>query len=84
MMIAECVEEMEHKGGAEGAAAAIRCLKRHKEDIYWDDNLGRLKASAERWQDGWEDLMRDITKELGMTDRESYVEVKNKYNLTMY
>ncbi|VUT27795.1 MAG: hypothetical protein SYNGOMJ08_00346 [Candidatus Syntrophoarchaeum sp. GoM_oil] len=39
---------------------------------------------AELWQEGWEDLMCEITKKLGMTDRESYVEVKNKYNLTMY
>lgn len=84
MMIAECVEEMEHKGGAEGAAAAIRCFKRHKEDIYWDDDLGRLRASAEVWEDGWEDLMQDVTDRLGITDRESYVEIKNKYNLTVY
>ncbi|MCW7076709.1 MAG: hypothetical protein OCU18_05410 [Candidatus Syntrophoarchaeum sp.] len=84
MMIAECVEEMEHKGGAEGAAEFIRCIKQHKEEVYWDEELGRLKVAAEIWQDGWGDLMREITEKLGITDRESYIRVKNKYNLTMY
>ncbi|HEC57163.1 MAG TPA: hypothetical protein ENI32_04685 [Candidatus Syntrophoarchaeum butanivorans] len=84
-MIDECLEEMEHKGGgADGAAAVIRCLKRHKENIYWDSDLGRLKVAAEVWQAGWEDIMRDLTEKLGISDRESYIRVKNRYNLTMY
>jgi len=84
MMIAECVEELEQKGGANGAAAFILCIKRHREEVYWDDDLGRLKVAAEIWQSEWADLMQDVTAKLGITDRVSYVEVKNKYNLTMY
>jgi hypothetical protein len=82
--IQACLGEFEHHRDAHGAAEAVRCLKRNKEFIVWDDELGRMKCLAEVNDPGWAGIMEEMTKAFGITSREEWIAVKDKYNLTMY
>jgi hypothetical protein len=52
--------------------------------MVWDDDLKRLRNMAEEWDDSWAPLMEEMTELLGITDWDSYVQMKTKYNLTQY
>jgi hypothetical protein len=82
--IKECIEEFEHHKTEEGAAKLIVCLINNRENIYWDDVLSRLKCAAEVNDSKWAPLMEEITKLLGIKNRDEYIALKKKYNLTQY
>jgi hypothetical protein len=52
--------------------------------MVWDEGLGRLRNMAEEWDDTWAPLMEEMTELLKITDWDSYVQMKTKYNLTQY
>lgn len=80
----ECIEEFKERRTEEGAASLIICLQNNRENIYWDDELRRLKCAAEEHDKSWTPLMEEITKALEIKNREEYVKIKRKYNLTQY
>ena len=82
--IEECLEEFEHNQTEEEAAKLIVCMINNKENIYWDDNLKRLKCAAEVHDNSWAPIMERITEALGIKNWEDYVKIKEKYNLTQY
>jgi|GEM_PF-715083 hypothetical protein len=82
--IKECIEEFEKEKTEVAAARLIICLYNNKETIYWDDDLKRLKCAAEVHDEKWAPLMEEITKVLGIKNRDEYIKIKNKYNLTQY
>jgi hypothetical protein len=76
--------ETEKHRTEEGAARLIVCLQNNKENIYWDDELRRLRCAAEEQDKSWTPLMEEVTKSLGIKNREEYIKIKKKYNLTQY
>jgi len=73
-----------HDKTESGAAKLFVCLQDNRETMVWDDGLGRLRNMAEEWDDTWAPLMEEMTELLGITDWDSYVQMKTKYNLTQY
>ena len=65
----ECIKEW--KGDEESAAEILRCFKEYGEDIYFNDCEGRH-------------LMKEISKVLKINTRDDFINLKEKYNLTMY
>jgi len=82
--IEECLEEYKHHPSEKGAVECIRCLKRNKEYIYWDDGKKRLRAGSEQHTSDLASYMEEFTKILDIKNREDYIRTKNKYNLTMF
>ena len=80
----ECIEEFKKNKTEDGAAECIRCLIMNKEVVYWDDGMKRLKCAAEVWDSSWEELMTELTRCLEISNRDEYIEKKNKHNLTQY
>ncbi|MBI5252943.1 MAG: hypothetical protein HY930_00875 [Euryarchaeota archaeon] len=66
----ECIEE-------------LVCLQNNRENIYWDDELRRLRC-AEEQDKSWTPLMEEATRTLGIKNRGEYTKIKKKYNLTQY
>jgi hypothetical protein len=56
-------------------------LQDNCEVMVWDDDLRNM---AEEWGGIWAPLMGAMTELIGITDRDSYVQMKTKYNLTQY
>lgn len=80
----EAIEEFKKHRTEESAAKLIVCLQNNKENIYWDDELRRLRCAAEEHDKSWVSLMEEVTKSLGLKNRDEYIKIKKKYNLTQY
>ncbi|MEL9998712.1 MAG: hypothetical protein QXG55_04580 [Thermoplasmata archaeon] len=78
----ECIKEW--KGDEESAAEILRCFKEYGEDIYFNDCEGRLFLAREIWDNSISDLMKEISKVLKINTRDDFINLKEKYNLTMY
>ncbi len=68
----------------ESAAECIHCLKKHGEQVLFDDNEKRLKMGREIYDKKYSGEMKTLTQILGISTREKYEEMDRKYNLTMY
>ncbi|KAF5415673.1 MAG: hypothetical protein C5S48_05140 [Candidatus Methanogaster sp.] len=79
-----CIEHFMHDKTEAGAAKLFVCLQDNRETMVWDEGLGRLRNMAEEWDDTWAPLMEEMTALLKITDWDSYVQMKTKYNLTQY
>jgi hypothetical protein len=82
--VEECIEEFKHEKTEERAAKLIICMINNKENVYWDDSLKRLRCGAEVHEEEWAPIMEEVTKALGVKNREEYTKVKYKYNLTQF
>ena len=71
-------------GEEEEAAEVVHCLKKFGEQIYFDDNSGRLVRGREKYDPDQAEIMKSLSNALGITDRKSYEQADRKYNLTMY
>ncbi len=80
----ECIEEFEKHKIEEAAARLIICLQNNEENIYWDDELRRMRCAAEAHDKSWVPLMEEATRALGIKNRGEYTKIKKKYNLTQY
>lgn len=68
----------------ESAAHCIHCLKKHGEQVLYDEQEKRLKLGREVYDKHYSGEMKTITGLLSINSRESYEEMDKKYNLTMY
>lgn len=68
----------------ESAAECIHCLKKHGEQVLFDDKEKRLKLGREMYDKKYSGEMKTLTQILGITSRGAYEEMDRKYNLTMY
>ncbi len=80
----ECIQEFEENRNEEGAAEALRCLKEHAEEIFFDDESLRLYLSREVWDKSIKKFMDEINETLKIKTRDEFIKFKEKYNLTMY
>ncbi|HLH86061.1 MAG TPA: hypothetical protein VKU79_04275 [Thermoplasmataceae archaeon] len=78
----ECFKHLEDN--EESAAECIHCLKKHGEQIFYDDYVSRLRMGREIYDSTVIDQMIRITNLLGIKSRQDYEEMDKKYNLTMY
>ena len=62
----------------------VHCLKKFGEQIYFDDNAGRLVMGREKYDPDQSEIMKSLSNALGITDRKSYEQADRKFNLTMY
>ncbi|KAA8923192.1 hypothetical protein [Thermoplasma sp.] len=81
MSFEECFMHMEDE---EEAAECIHCLKKHGEQVMFDDDLGRLVMGREIYDNRYVDKMEELTKLLNIRNRRDYEFMDKKYNLTMY
>jgi len=81
MSLEECFKHMEDE---EEAAECIHCLKKHGEQVMYDDDLGRLVLGREIYDDRYVEKMKELTKLLNIRNRKDYEFMDRKYNLTMY
>ncbi len=68
----------------ESAAECIHCLKKHGEQVLFDEAEKRLKMGREAYDRKYAGEMKTLTQILGISSREKYEEMDRKYNLTMY
>ncbi len=68
----------------ESAAHCIHCLKKHGEQVLYDDHEKRLKLGREVYDKHYSGEMKTLTGLLGINSRETYENMDKKYNLTMY
>lgn len=68
----------------ESAAECIHCLKKHGEQILYDETEKRLKMGRELFDKKYAGEMKTLSQVLGINSRQSYEEMDKKYNLTMY
>lgn len=68
----------------ESAAEAIHCLKKHGEQVLFDDEEKRLKLGREVYDGKYAGEMKTLSQILGIDSRKLYEEMDRKYNLTMY
>lgn len=80
----ECLEEWERKKNEESAAEVLRCFKEWAEDIYFNDEEKRLMLAREIWDSSVKEIMKEISEILKVRTREDFINLKEKYNLTMY
>ncbi len=80
----ECIEEWEKEKNEEIAGEVLRCFKEWAEDIYFDDDEQRLKLAREVWDHSVSEIMKEISEVLGIKNRDDFIKLKEKYNLTMY
>jgi hypothetical protein len=57
---------------------------RAEETMVRAEYIGWLRNMAEEGGDSWAPLMEEMTELLGITDWDSYVQMKAKYNPTQY
>ncbi|CAC12086.1 hypothetical protein [Thermoplasma acidophilum] len=81
MSFEECFNHIEDE---EEAAECIHCLKKHGEQVMFDDDLGRLVLGREIYDDRYVEKMKELTKLLSIKNRKDYEFMDRKYNLTMY
>lgn len=72
------------KEDEESAAECIHCLKKHGEQVLFDDHENRLKLGREVYDDTYTEKMKQLSTILGIVSRESYEKADRKFNLTMY
>lgn len=77
-----CFSHLE--GTEDSAAECIHCLKKHGEQVLFDDSEKRLKLGREAFDNKYVDRMQDITELLKIKSRDDYEVVDRKFNLTMY
>lgn len=77
-----CFSHLE--GTEESAAECIHCLKKHGEQVLFDDSEKRLKLGREAFDVSYQDEMKKLTELLGIKSRDNYEVMDRKYNLTMY
>lgn len=80
----ECLEEWERKKNEESAVEVLRCFKEWAEDIYFDDEEKRLVLAREVWDSSVTETMKEISEVLKVRTRQDFINLKEKYNLTMY
>ncbi len=66
------------------AAECIHCLRKHGEQVYFDDELKRLVLGRELYDKTASEKMAELSSVLRIKDRKSYQDADEKYNLTMY
>jgi hypothetical protein len=79
-----CFEKFEGLKTEWIAIECLRCLKEHYEDLFFDDSEKRLKLASEEWDKEIAKYMIEITEILNIKSREQFIELKEKYNLTIY
>ncbi|MGC8496758.1 MAG: hypothetical protein ACP5NL_01980 [Thermoplasmata archaeon] len=79
-----CFKEFEEHKSEESAVECLRCLKEHYEELFFDDTEKRLKLASEEWDKEVTKYMVEISDMLNIKSREQFIEVKEKYNLTIY
>lgn len=79
-----CFQEFEEHKSEESAVECLRCLKEHYEELFFDDSEKRLKLASEYWDIEAAKYMTEITEILNVRSREQFIELKEKYNLTIY
>lgn len=72
------------KEDEESAAECVHCLKKHGEQVLFDDQEKRLKLGREVYDDSYVEKMKQVSELLGINSRETYEKADRKYNLTMY
>lgn len=82
MSYSECFEDL--KDEPESAAECIHCLKKHGENIIFSRVKKRLVLERETYDPKHADDMKKISKILGISTLERYIEMDKKFNLTMY
>ncbi len=80
----ECIHEFEENRSEEGAAEALRCLKEHAEEIFFDDENSRIFLSRQIWDESIKEFMDKINETLKIKTRDEFIKFKEKYNITMY
>ena len=81
----ECIEEFERmEEYEESAAHVLRCFKEYGDDIYFDDEEKRMVLAREVWDPSVKEIMEIISKITKVDSRKRFIELKEKYNLTMY
>ncbi|MGC8663548.1 MAG: hypothetical protein ACP5SF_03265 [Thermoplasmata archaeon] len=80
----ECIEEWEKEKDEETAAEVLRCFKEWAEDIYFNEDDGRLMLAREVWDNSITKIMKEISEKLNIKTRDDFIKLKEKYNLTMY
>ncbi len=80
----ECIHEFEEHKNEEGAVEALRCLKEHAEEIFFDDENSRIYLSREIWDGSIKKFMDEINEVIKIKTRDEFIKFKEKYNITMY
>ncbi|MEE8400572.1 MAG: hypothetical protein V3R86_00250 [Candidatus Hydrothermarchaeaceae archaeon] len=78
------IEEFKKNESEENAAKVIVALIDHRENVYWDDDEGRLRLAKEAYDERLGTLMKALTKALDVKNRSEYTKKKHKYNLTQF
>ncbi|GGM65890.1 hypothetical protein GCM10007108_00220 [Thermogymnomonas acidicola] len=68
----------------ESAAECIHCLKKHGEQVLYDEKERRLKLAREAYDRRYVNAMKTISEILKVKSRQDYEEIDKKFNLTMY
>lgn len=78
----QCYSSLEEN--EEAAAECIHCMKKYGEQVYFDQEKGRLVLGREKYDAQYSGIMEKLSSLLEIDSLEKYHEKDRKYNLTMY